>query len=150
MKGNLNPLKPVSSLIRDGRGDLYSLVAQAELLHRATHALRAHLAAPLAQHCSVGNIREGAAVVLVDSSAWAAKLRFQVAGVLDLFAKWPEFGTIRAIRVKVNPLSVTPAPVRRERLHISPQTAALMRSTAQSTDDPELKRVLQSLASRTK
>lgn len=144
----MNSLKPVRKLLADGGETLRGLLAQAERLQRASQVLRAHLGAPLAQHCQVANIKDGVAVLHVDSPAWAAKLRFQVADLLEQFNKVQSFGTVRAIRIKVSPLSEARPPVMAERLILSEHAAAMLKSAADTATHPELKEVLLRLAQR--
>ena len=73
-------------LLHSGAGPLGRLGRQAVQLAEATRILREHLAPPLADHAAVAAIREPNLVVVVDSPAWAARLRYQSAGILDHFA----------------------------------------------------------------
>ncbi|MEO5702933.1 MAG: DUF721 domain-containing protein [Gammaproteobacteria bacterium] len=144
----MNSLKPVRKLLADGGEELRRLLARAESLQRASQVLRAHLDAPLAQHCQVANIKDGSVVIHADSPAWAAKLRFHVAGMLEKFNKSHSFGTVRAIRIKVSPLSEARPSARAERLVLSQQAAAVLKSAADAVVDPELKKVLLKLSQR--
>ena len=144
----MNSLKPVRKLLADGGGTLRRLLGHAERLQRASQVLHAHLNAPLAQHCQVANIKDGVVVVHADSPAWAAKLRFHVAGMLGQFNKVQSFGTVRAIRIKVSPLSEVRSPVLAERLTLSEHAAVMIKSAADATPHPELKEVLLRLAQR--
>lgn len=98
----MGSLKSVGKLLQDTSGELGGLLAHAERLQRAQRLLHAHLPVPLAQHCQVANIKEDMIVVHADSSAWAAKLRFQVAGMLGHLIQQQEFSSLRAVRIKVS------------------------------------------------
>lgn len=142
----INPFKPVRNLLN--AGELRRLMDHAGQVQRASQVLRTYLDTPLAQHCQVANIKEGSVVIVADSPAWAAKLRFQVAGMLESLNKTQSFGTLRAIRVKVSPLSeiLPPAPV--EQRTLSEHAAVVLKSAAYATEDAELRAILLRLAQR--
>lgn len=144
----ISSLKPVRKLLNEDGGELHRLIAHAECLQRASQVLRAHLDAPLAGHCQVANIKNGSVVMHADSPAWAAKLRFHVAGMLEQLNKAQSFGALRAIRIKVSPLSEVLPMALAERLTLSERASAVLKSAAQATEDSELRVVLMRLAQR--
>ena len=144
----IKPLKPLQDVLNDGASQLPRLIAQAERLQRASQVLRAHLEAPLSEHCRVANIKDGSVVMHADSPAWAAKLRFHVAGMLERLNKEKSFGALRAIRIKVSPISEMLPVAMPERLTVSGQAASVLKGAAQATDDAGLKAVLLRLAQR--
>ena len=73
-------------LLHSGAGTLARLGRQATQLTDATRLLRQHLASPLADHATVAAIRGPTLVVVVDSPAWAARLRYQSAEILEHLA----------------------------------------------------------------
>jgi hypothetical protein len=97
----MSPLKSVGKLLQSNNA-LGGLLAHTERLQRAQRLLHTHLPASLAQHCQVANIKEDMIVVHADSSAWAAKLRFHVAGMLAQLIQQQEFSSLRAVRIKVS------------------------------------------------
>ena len=80
------PFVTPRGLLRSGSGPLGRLGRQAAQLAEATRILREFLDPPLAEHASVGAVREPNLVVVVDSPVWAARLRYQSAGILDYFS----------------------------------------------------------------
>lgn len=143
----INPLKPVRNLLNGG-GELHRLIAHAGQVQRASQVLHGHLDASLAQHCKVANIKDGSVVIHADSPAWAAKLRFQVASMLEQLNKERSFGALRAIRIKVSPMSEALPAALAERLTLSEHAAAVLKSAADATEDSGLKAVLLKLAQR--
>ena len=87
------------ALLQSGAGPLGRLGRQATQLLEATRILREHLDPPLADHASVASIREPHLMVVVDSPVWAARLRYQSAGILDHFAA--SLGSPRLTRLKI-------------------------------------------------
>jgi hypothetical protein len=138
----------VLKLLNEDRGDLHRLIAHAERLQRASQVLRTHLDEPLAGHCQVANIKDGSIVMHADSSAWAAKLRFHVASMLEQLNQAHGFGVLRAIRIKVSPLSEGLPTVPAEQLTLSERAATVLKSAAHATEDSELRVVLLRLAQR--
>ncbi len=98
----MSSLKSVGKVLQDNAGELGGLMAHAARLQRASKLLCEYLDAPLNQHCQVANIKEDIIVVHADSSAWAAKLRFHVAGMLTHLKQQQEFNTLRSVLVKVS------------------------------------------------
>lgn len=143
----MNSFKPVRQLFNKD-GELQQLLVQAERLQKATRALHAQLPPPLEQHCKVANIKGELAVLHADSPAWAAKLRFHVAGILQQLRKQPGLGALQAIRIKVSPLDDPQPPSAVARPVLSEQAGAVLRSAADATADPALKAVLLRLAQR--
>jgi len=73
-------------LLHSGAGTLGRIGRQAAQLAEATRILREHLAPPLNDHATVAAIRGPTLVVMVDSSVWAARLRYQSAEILEHLA----------------------------------------------------------------
>lgn len=149
----MSSLKSLHKLATAGGGELELLIRHAACMQCLSQALHAHLGPPFDAHCQVANVRDGMLVVQADSSAWAAKLRFQVAAILAHLNQQPlleeqGLGPLQAMRVKVA------APRRSEltqpvvRPSLSKNTAALLTSAASAIGDPELRAVLLSLAAR--
>jgi hypothetical protein len=69
----------LENLLRSGNSDsLDELVKKAQNMGELTHILQSVLETDLAQSLKAANIREdGELVVICESSAWAAKLRFE-------------------------------------------------------------------------
>jgi hypothetical protein len=76
-------LRPLASLIFTGGTALHGLASEAARRSDLAGFLRAALPAELAPHLLGGNLRSnGVLVVLADSPAWAARLRFESAQLL--------------------------------------------------------------------
>jgi hypothetical protein len=73
-----NDLKSLSELVFDAEGPLHDLAIQAARRTDLTGYLRAGLSAELRDHLRAGNPRpDGTLVIMADSPAWAARLRFE-------------------------------------------------------------------------
>ena len=81
-------------------------------LHRHTKAIRAlnevlayHLAPPLNHHSKVANYSEDTLILYTDTSAWAAKLRFNTPAIRKYMQKNSKLTKLKTIRIKVLPPS---------------------------------------------
>ncbi len=92
-------------------------------------------------------LRKGDTVILIaDSSAWASKLRYQVAAIQQRIESSPEMDGVRNIRVKVAAAEpTTQVPTRRAQA-LSAGTAEGVRSQAESIEDPLLRAAVLKLA----
>lgn len=107
------------------------------------------VAEPLRSHIQLAVVHEDTIVLTADSSAWAAKMRYQVPNLITQIKKISEFSEIQTIRVKVSKSSSADnQPRNRKALPISTPCASALQKKASSVNDPALKEVLLRLASR--
>jgi hypothetical protein len=93
-------LKPLSELMFNADGPLHDLAVQAARRTDLTGYLRAGLPTELQDHLRAGNARpDGTLVVMADSPAWAARLRFE--GALLLARCREVHPEIQRIKVRV-------------------------------------------------
>ncbi len=134
-------------LLAPGPGGLGALIDQAGRLARASERLRQRLAPPLADHSRVAGFAAGTAVVQADSAAWASRLRFMTAEVIEALA--PVLGRVERVRVTVaSPPPAPPAGPRPARPVLGPESARTLDLAAGSLDDPALAAALRRLARR--
>ena len=92
-------------------------------------------------------IKDNTLILIADSSAWASKLRYQVATIQRRMEAAPEFARVRNIRVKVAAAEpTTQVPVRRAQA-LSATTAEGIRKQAESIEDPLLREAILKLTS---
>jgi len=143
-----NSYKPMHSWLHHQSEHLNGLLDQVHLRRRLTNVLRSTLPEPLASRCLVANVDNDTLVVGCHSSAWAAKLRYQLPGLLDRFKSLPELPSLKYIRVRVQPLREEQPPPVYRRLKMSSHSAALISTIADNTVDPALKAALHRLSRR--
>ena len=130
---------------------LRQLFRQASAHQGLSSRLRDLLAEPLRSHIELVAIRDGTLILTADSSAWAAKMRYQVPDLHRQMSEISEFSNIQTIRVKVAKSSAARHPLEtRKALPMSAPTAEELQRQAASLDDPALKAVLLRLANRQK
>lgn len=93
-------------------------------------------------HVRFALLKEDTVVLIADTPAWAAKLRYQVAAIQRRIEAIPELAGIRNIRVKVAAAEpATPTPTRRAKA-LSATTADGVRKQAESIEDPQLREAM--------
>lgn len=134
--------KPVQDWLHRPSGHLGALLGQVHLLRRLTAALRDALPEPLAAHCLAANLDDETLVIGCSSSAWAAKLRYQLPTLLARLRDHPGLAALSQIRIRVQPpREERPRAVRR-RTRLSPHSADILSTLAEGTADPALKAAL--------
>ena len=116
--------------------------------HGASLRIKSLLAEPVRSHIQLAVIRDGTLVLTADSSAWAAKMRYQVPDLHRKMAETSEFSEIQTIRVKVTKSSSAKEHDSRRAVPMSAPVAAEMQRRAASVADPALKDALLRLANR--
>lgn len=140
----------LAGILHHHPGDtLGPLLQHAARLARLNRGLQQHLPAPLGEHCKLADTRDETALVYTDSSAWAVKIRYEEAYILEILRSLGEAAPLTRIRVKIIPPPVPPPPPRpRAPLRLSATGAAIIHQAAQDINDPALQAALRRLAAR--
>ena len=116
-----------------------------------TERARGIVGPTLATHIIGTVMRHDSLIVLADSAAWAAKLRYQTPILLDQLPRvHPQYSQIRAVRIKV---AVPRTPSERNPMsaaEIGDRAVDALNQQAECVGDPDLARALKRLASRGK
>jgi len=95
---------PISELLAQGKSRLQSLQAGAENANRVLGAVRRALPAGLGDHVFGASIGDtGALTVLVDSGAFATRVRYELPSRLAAIEAEAGGGPIRSAQVRVRP-----------------------------------------------
>lgn len=105
-----------------------------------------------ATHCRVAGVRGDRLLLVADTPAWAARLRFRSAQLVKHLVEHPGRSgvvTVRTVQVRIIPpvTEVKPTP-RRTRLSV--ENAQLLEQTARGIQDPRLAQALARLARRSR
>jgi hypothetical protein len=84
------------------RGQLAKLVDNLSRINRLSQSLKVILPEPLADHCRISRVEGNQVVLAVDSSEWAARLRYEKLELLS-FLRSNGFAQINGIDIIVNP-----------------------------------------------
>ncbi len=143
--------RSVNKVLVEANDDLAILVTRTRQLSYLTQVLRQQLESDLAIHCYIGKVDKDALVILVDSAAWASKLRFYSQTLLpQLQMAHHSFASLQQIKIKILSQSVTlPEPVY-QRPTMNKENAKGLNTLADSIKDVELQAALVRLAKRAK
>ncbi|MEM7405963.1 MAG: DciA family protein [Pseudomonadota bacterium] len=106
----------------------------------ATQRLRGHLDPVFGEHCSIARLTPTEVVVMVDSAAWASRIRYLLPQIEQLFT---DMGRCRAT-VKVASAVAASPPSRRHVL--SADGRAALEAAARTVENPALQAVLKRIA----
>jgi hypothetical protein len=140
---------PLYKVLLRKKGDVEHLVTQTRELKQFTRLLQAELDSSLAPHCHVARLTPSQLTIVVDSPAWATRLRFQTTTLLRQLAKKHHiFQSIKNIDIKIYPARLQRRAVPPVPRHLSSGAATVITDMANSIDNPGLKQALLRLASR--
>ena len=140
--------RSVGHILSSKSSGLERLLERVNNLAEVNRALHSYLAAPLNAHCQLQNIKGQWAVVHVDSSAWATRLRYQIPQLLKFLQSLPGLGQLKEIQIQIRPpRHQAPKPKARS-AQFSAASAAAVHALAESTSDPKLSAALRRLANR--
>jgi len=128
---------------------LRQLVRKAAAHQDIDRYIRSLIDGPLSLHISLESIRGNVLTLVADSSAWAAKARYQIPELHNLFKKNATLSQIRTIRIKVaasNSASIPNGPT--PLAPLGPRTLAALAASAEQVRDPNLRAALLRLKRR--
>ncbi len=88
--------------VLSGAPGLAGLLGAARRAGQYHQMVQQRIGEPLKQHCRVATLRGEVLVLLADSPAWAARLRFEAPALLERLATEPALRGVKAIQVKVS------------------------------------------------
>ena len=84
------------------QGELASVLGNINRINQLSQTLSDALSAPLNQHCRAQSWQQGQLTILVDSPAWASKLRFEKSELMSYLRK-NGFAGLTQVDIKVSP-----------------------------------------------
>ena len=147
--------RKLDKVFQDAHDELAILVTRTRLLQRLTRLMREQLDENLAPHCYIGNLESTYLTILVDSAAWASRLRFESSQLPDRLRNvHPAFARLQHIKIKIITElygeQPTADPTSAKRPHLNAENANIINSLADSIDDAALQDALHRLAGRVK
>ncbi|MBU0455386.1 MAG: DUF721 domain-containing protein [Pseudomonadota bacterium] len=146
MQQTMNKQKKLAMILRAPKNQLAKLVGKVNQITYLNQQFVRFLAPQMAKHCQLANYENDRLVVLIDHANWAMQFRFLIPELLKQLAKEEAFKGIKAIEYKVRLKTVTPPEKKRQISKLSSQTIQLIKSTANSMTDKNLKKALMKLA----
>lgn len=135
---NASGMEAVEHIMRRGRQ-----------LQRFDKLLKSILPAELQTHCQLANIKGSTAIVLVSSTVWATRIRYQIPSLINKLQQDSGGRKITDIEIRVQPESISDTRERpTRRASMSKEAALSVQRCAASVDDEKLRSALERLASR--
>lgn len=117
---------------------LSDLYKKAQRIQEIDHKLKNHLDPSLRNHFELANIDTDVVVILVNNSAWATRLRYNIPAILDTINNQLNFKTVKTVRIKVKHLVTDNSNSVKHSIHLSKNTALFLEDAAQTISDSEL------------
>ncbi len=146
--------RSIDKLLSESNSELAILITRTKLLRRLTRILRRNLDETISPHCYVASIEDHTLIILVDSAAWASKLRFYSRELLNnLPVADSAFAGINKIRIKILHQRQDHEPVTVHKQlgpHMNEQNARGLETLAENETDKDLQSALTRLAKNAK
>ena len=97
------PWKTIRSVVADDRSVLGALVRQANELRRCEESLKGYLDVPGAESLRVAAIEDGALIVIVDSAARGARLRYLAPRIVARAARSLGRADLERLEIRIRP-----------------------------------------------
>ena len=91
----------ISSLLLNEQSPISNLYKKAIFFKKTDLKLKKYLDLDIQNHFQLTNIEKDVATVVVDSSSWATRLRYNIPKILDVMNNQLNFVSIKTIRIKV-------------------------------------------------
>ena len=142
---------PLHKLLKAKKGNIAELVTHARQLGHFSDIIHAILEPSLANHCQLAHFDGSRMVLVADTPAWAARLRFSTNTLLTQLQQYSnKFHGLSQIDIQVKPaLHTDEVPTLIER-KLSVEAAHCLNESALGIQDIALKEALQRLAKRKK
>lgn len=139
-----SPLK-VEDILLDSNSILAGLYKHSLEILKLQEYIRCDIGPPLSNHLFVTNFSHDTLIVHADTPAWASRLRYQTADILNIAKNRFGLSGLESIRIKVKPLDACP-PKPASTIRLSLTSSELLRNVAESIDDPGLRSSLLQLS----
>jgi len=137
---------PISEFLKNKRYPLAGLCNKANSILEINNKLKKCLDPSLHDHFELANIKADIATILVDSSTWATRLRYNIPAILDALNNKLNFGSIKTVRIKVKKITPTNTSLQREPISLSKNSAQILADVANNFKDTELRECLLKLS----
>lgn len=139
------PHKTIQQIADDSQ-QLGSVLSKAQHIMQLNQGLNIFFPDDLRNHCQIINLQQSQLTVAADNAAWATQLRYQVNTVLDgIKTVMPDIRSLKIVTQQPDAIVKTKPVEKRE---LSAEAAEHLQATAETVTNPELKAVLEKLASR--
>ena len=98
----MNKSRHISSLIFEDNSSISELYKKAIFYKKTDTKLKKILNLDFQNHFQLSNIEKNVVTIVVDSSAWATRLRYNIPKILKVMNDQLNFTAIKTIRIKVS------------------------------------------------
>lgn len=123
-------MKTFTQLVAKQNTQLTKLISQTAQHKNYAHILNSLLDPNLAQHCNFAKLHKDTLVLVVDSAAWATRLRYAIPDILKILVTQPLFQEVKKIRYLVAP-QLEDTTTKKPKTPLSPQNEKLWRELLQ-------------------
>ncbi len=134
-----NKTLPISTLLQDKHSPFADLCKKANSIQEIDHKLKKLLDPSLQDKFELANIKADVAILLVSSSAWATRLRYNIPAILNALNNQLNFTSVKTIRIKVKkPILDNPVSSKKPN-YLSDNSAQFLNEVANNFNDPQLR-----------
>ena len=130
---------PISKLFKDENFSIAELCKKANSIQEINQKLKTYLDPSLHDHFDLANIKTDSVVILVNSSTWATRLRYNIPAILDALNNQLNFTSIKTVRIKVKTLIPETSSKAKNPISLSKSSAQILLDTADNLSDPDLR-----------
>ena len=143
------PFVSIRQLLGSSITPLGRLMAAGRRLANANDALDEFLDEPLKGRVSVARASGETLILVAESPAWSARVRYLTPQILDHLRSRLDNPRLNRVKLVTRPTELPADPPARPRPRLSRRSAALLECVARSSDNEALASVLERLAGRT-
>ncbi len=143
---NKNNSLPISELLKDKRYPIADLCEKANSIQITNIKLKKYLDPSLHDYFELANIKTDVATILVSSSTWATRLRYNIPAILNVLNNQLNFTSIKTVRIKVKKIIPTNTAPQKKPIFLSKNSAQILIDVANNFKDPELRECLLKLS----
>ncbi len=136
---NKNKSMPVINLLNDKHSSLAALLEKANSIQETDRKIKTFLDPTLKDKFELANINADVAVLLVSSSAWATRLRYNIPAILNILNKDLNLTSIKTIRIKIKKAIPVSPVLNKNPNSMSANSAQFLNDVASNFSDPELR-----------
>lgn len=134
-----NKTLPICELVNDKNFPIVELFNKANRIQQIDTKLKGFLDPCLKNHFELANIKNDSVVLLVTSSNWATRLRYNIPTILDVLNNQLNFTDIKTVRIKVKTLIPENSQKIKNSISLSKASSELLRDVADNFTDPEIR-----------
>jgi len=137
---NKNRTLLISNILNNDHCSFSALYKKANSIQEIDRNLKKLLDPSLKDKFELANINAEIAILLVSSSAWATRLRYNIPAILDAFNNQLNLTSVKTIRIRVKkPIPENP-DLNKKPIYLSNNSAQFLNDVANNFSDPELRK----------